>query len=133
MKSKELRIGNFIRYRDEWECEVQSLGYRFATHNKDLTEVLYDIRCGSDDIAEYNPIPLTGEWLLKCGFIREWDEDASWYEHSGFPIIGELCTSSNEEYVFDVDTDTLRIRFVHQLQNLYFTLSGEELVFKDHE
>jgi hypothetical protein len=52
-----------------------------------------------------------------------------WYERK-FPTIGTLCQSSSKKYLFDVETDTLRIKYVHQLQNLYFVLTGEELVYK---
>ena len=63
MKAESLRIGNYIRYRDERNTIVYSLGLTFATIR------MYDEQIvGSDDINEYEPIPLTEDWLLKFGF-----------------------------------------------------------------
>ena len=75
----------------------------------------------------------TNTILIKFGFEKDDsgvemnDPDyCDWYQKE-FPIIGELCQSSDKSYLFDTETDTLRIKYVHQLQNLYFALCGEEL------
>ena len=73
-------------------------------------------------------IPLTEEWLLKFGFdenlelvIREslsieFNEDMQASLWAGLYIAGEA--------------DSLKIEYVHQLQNLYFALTGEDLEVK---
>ena len=68
-----------------------------------------------------NPIPLTEEWLLKAGFKKI----GSLFYHDSF-FACEL--SSHNELRFE-DLDNLYIKYVHQLQNLYFCFCGEELVF----
>lgn len=77
------------------------------------------------------PIPLTEEWLLKFGF-----EKTEWYFNSYRLVIG------NNDYAILIDLDgncevgdiiTCKIEYVHQLQNLYFALKGEELTFKTQQ
>lgn len=84
-------------------------------------------------INYFEPIPLTEDILLKLEFKKDdndYDYDhedfCSWYEKD-FPIIGKLITSSDNQYLFDEETDTLRIKYLHQLQNLIHALTGEEL------
>ena len=76
------------------------------------------------------PIPLTEDVLLKCGFEKDSDYDDDgyweWYEKE-FPVIGCICQSSDKSYLFDTASDTLRIYYLHQLQNLVKILTGEEL------
>ena len=73
------------------------------------------------------PIPLTEEWLVKFGFKIEgktWGNTNYSKDFSGIWLQdrGELykCTISN-------GNKHIEIRYVHQLQNLYFALTGEEL------
>lgn len=72
------------------------------------------------------PIPLTEEWLVKFGFISIQD---GWYQIEKMPI----------SFNWNIYDNTLRfmgysfkhIKYVHQLQNLYFALTGEELQIND--
>ena len=76
------------------------------------------------------PIPLTEEWLVKFGFE----------EIDGFLTL-DLGSFSGARFIFwygDVlnlfcKSDMMlskQIKYVHQLQNLYFALTGEELTIK---
>lgn len=119
IQANELRIGNCVKL-----------------NNSDTTLVPRDFQryCKSFGIfEEFEPIKLSEEWLLKAGFEKDdtgvdiFDQDyCEWYQKE-FPVIGILCQSSDKSYIFDENTDTLRLKYVHQLQNLYFTLTGEEL------
>ena len=78
---------------------------------------------------EMQPIPLTEEWLSKFGFIKEVIiEDGITYNHyyNGNPI--ELYGYDAQIY-FDKGWDT-ELKYVHQLQNLNFALTGNELNIK---
>lgn len=119
IQANELRIGNCVKL-----------------NNSDTTLVPRDFQryCKSFGIfEEFEPIKLSEEWLLKAGFEKDdtgvdiFDQDyCEWYQKE-FPVIGILCQSSDKSYIFDENTDTLRLKYVHQLQNLYFALTGEEL------
>ena len=128
MKASELRIGNLVFFISKYEFfEVTDI----SSYNNTLSSEEY-----CRDLSEFQPIPLTEEWLVKFGFEK--DDNGSeiesdyfqWYEMD-FPLIGLLVQSDCKEYVFDENSDTLRIKYVHQLQNLYFALTGEELTLKN--
>jgi hypothetical protein len=130
MKASELRIGNWISYRGETDCYVSSLGSKgFETcreHN--------DLSNGSDDINEYQPIPLTEEWLLKFGFIKEGTEYYKKSNDHGDVLLFYSPRHNKYWYMAAVErvqyNSTKPIEYVHQLQNLYFGLTGEELEIK---
>ena len=130
MKANELRIGNFISYRDEKILKVSSIGdCGLRTCN------VNGITSGSDCIDDYQPIPLTPEILVLNSFGEDnnghflLDLQTDYLEiipmKDGFyPMYGQKRETSG-------DSDNLvtlnRIDSVHQLQNLYFALTGEEL------
>jgi len=114
MKASELRIGNSIMQYDEvvfvtwWRLELM-----------EINEIVY------------NPIPLTEEWLLKFGFISRYSNyiiKAGDYFHSVKKGCGEWIYSYDKS---DSGCYELKeIKYVHQLQNLYFALIGKELIIK---
>ena len=73
-------------------------------------------------LRKIEPIPLTEEWLLKFGFEKNKNSDLYFrlnnYEYfieNG--IIDNGYSRMNE----------ISVKYVHQLQNLYFALTGKEL------
>jgi hypothetical protein len=82
-------------------------------------------------------IPLTPEWLERCGFkflSNPGGGDKSW-RRVDFPF--ELTDIDGSEgfsvYYFNGDDNVYitECDFLHQLQNLYFALTGEELSIKE--
>ena len=63
-----------------------------------------------------NPIPLTEEWLLKLGFEKAYE---TCYQYKDFILDDRFI-------MMDIDI-TIQLKYVHQLQNLYFALTGQEL------
>jgi hypothetical protein len=125
MKAAELRIGNWIH--------LSSL--------TDGTEV--DLQCGLFHLGElnsikyyYKPIPLTEEWIKR--FEIELREDDN--THMAGKVRYEINTHSPYNYFYVIDSIAndmgdyvhveIKIEYVHQLQNLYFSLTGEELTYK---
>ena len=123
MKAQELRIGNWFRGDDTSQGHHQITAYEiFDFHTDPL-----------DDY--YQPIPLTEEWLLKFGEIKApnstiycGDQDTESYvwkvnlkEHYVYEGIDAMCNIISWQ----------PIKYVHQLQNLYFALTGEELTIKE--
>lgn len=134
IKVTELRIGNLIlglplEFEDnEWEtCEVVILDIVGET---DYTIWVESKNC-KEQFSEFKGIPLTEEWLLKFDIkINIWEKSYRG-KYYNFEISGVL-------FYFFTDTNTIEIKgspifykYVHQLQNLYFALRGEELTIKE--
>jgi len=147
MKANELRIGNYF-YPDVFKGDE----YDVITA-KDIVELDFD---PLDDY--YKPIPLTPEWLERCGFYKQ--PDVKWFgngadyqdertstTHTDY-ILGRLIvrfvdwvwgytnhdlsteillTDSYYPKTYDGKVDSVKVEHLHQLQNLYFALTGEEL------
>lgn len=75
------------------------------------------------------PIPLTPEWLEIAGFENK---TTSWHTSKYFVKdryeywLGER---EDDNALFRNDHYLAKCQYVHQLQNLYFALTGEELTF----
>ena len=117
MKANELRIGNYVTL----------LGKITKVSPIMIAEEYQSGLCSSDYLED---IPLTEKWLLKFGFdlIRN-NKDSGYkqYENytNGFTIMFSI--EVNEQPVCWVESIGLDVMFVHQLQNLYFALTGKEL------
>jgi hypothetical protein len=119
MKSTELRIGNWVNGE-------------FA--NGELKPFQIFRIDGNDDCYGLEPIPLTPELLEKCGFVRSQDED----ENSLTLVNGrktfKWVEGNDDDYFLIYQTDcgldyntAFELEHLHQLQNLYYALTGEEL------
>jgi len=75
-------------------------------------------------VKAIEPIPLTEEWLLKFGFF----ENNSYFNIGEvLYYIGEFGTYLDEQVWWNEEIISTNIKYVHQLQNLYFALIGREL------
>lgn len=120
MKANELRIGNLLYYHSTNLVGTVSL----------ISDFVFDCRneIGSfTPNCKYDPIPLTEEILLKCGFF--YDVDCDTYKVSDCTLQIDLSDFETAEAI--VFAESLGyIKYLHQLQNLYFALTGKELDVK---
>ena len=110
MKANELRIGNWLEYKGS-KATIQ-------VEHSEITEVYFGA-------TNYIPIPLTEEWLLNLGGVR--DNNAPYIDFGYFEL------SKTENNWWSVEKEGVRlcfVKYVHQLQNLYFALTEEELKIK---
>ena len=73
-------------------------------------------------------IPVSEEWLVKLGFEKAADQDEKWRDSRG---LFDFHFSDDYEKFFVLNNDYIGIRpveNVHDLQNVYYFLTGEELV-----
>jgi hypothetical protein len=108
MKANELRVGNWVNNNEE-DYQITS-----AT--------IAQLERGD---SEAKPIPLTEEWLIKFGFDKKFSKDK-------FTIIpnGKLDYEKGRTYFNAWTILEHQPEYVHQLQNLYFALTGEELSYE---
>lgn len=126
IKAQELRINNLISDRNGFKMKVVSI------HNDGT--IYCDFDGNEGDVWEFddkNPcygIPLTEEILLKCGFTSL-DENVFIHKELRYSDTfkiredGYIAFVSREVYI-------TKIKYLHQLQNLFFSITGEELEFK---
>ena len=113
MKASELRIGNYVLKYDEERI--------VTTYHLEEMEALKDTH-------DYKPIPLTEEWLLKFGFESR---KSGWYKIKEFFTVRLNSFELIIHIISKQGSYTIaRVRSVHQLQNLYFAVTGEELTIK---
>ncbi len=112
---KELRIGNWYNHispHDTQPCQMQA-------HMFDLKDEFWD---------RVYPILVDEKWLLKFGFTKTEKDD---FDLSyNFPLIsGNIIIELERCFVLTHKIIIARCKYVHQLQNLYFAITQEELKF----
>jgi hypothetical protein len=115
---KDLRIENLVNYEETTHIVVgidQWHVYSYWQKDKEK-EMLY-----KTPINQIKPIPLTEEWLLKFGFKKK---VGNRFESD---LLSQDIYFGNGYYIANVLPE---LKHVHQLQNLYFVLTGEELQIK---
>lgn len=120
VRASELRIGNLVGV---------SWNNIFST----VIEITTDDVKLKDGFATYNqlqPIPLTEEWLLKFGFEKNLNSNnIIYYILAGKCLLEYNLTHNIADIVKKVHLDLfIEIKYVHQLQNLYFALTCKELL-----
>ncbi|AQW91321.1 hypothetical protein [Elizabethkingia anophelis] len=117
MEGKELRIGNYLHDRNGNLCKVIELrqdGIYAPAINEAITGL------------PNKPIEITEDWLLNFGFKLRSDIDGENYEKSGVKIL--ILRSDNIHFFFG--NPNTKEKYVHELQNLFYALTGEELTIK---
>lgn len=120
MKPTELRIGNLInryfegKYSSQDICTIRDIWEIHSSHNT--------------DVFTFEPIPLNENWLIKFGFEEEVKNIDS--PMPRFVVWRKEIFTYNTIHGWWIDgkqISGLKCEYVHQLQNLYFAITGDEL------
>ena len=130
MKATDLRIGNLVT--DKWS--VGKYPFKIVSIGKNICHYFGNQEF-SAKYEDLEPIPLTEEWLLKFGFEKaKHSHGYDCYIKDGFDfdIVSHGRYWVLAIYTDESCTDSLyfahgRFEYVHQLQNLYFSITGSEL------
>lgn len=135
----EMRIGNYFF------CDGKILWLSEIQHLKEVKEWVYEgwheetKQRYSINYFEAEPIPLTPEILIKCGFyiVENAYQSKQLAKRKLFSLDDEdidICFTKDNELLFlrsnklsIMINDTSKYKYLHQLQNLYFALTGQEL------
>lgn len=115
MKASELRIGNLV-------------------YENNIFVIIHD-GFGIDHAKQFTPIPLTEEWFRKLGFDKEenhFQRGRIFFQFSlpNFQLkLNALIEEWGDARIAFADPN-ISIQHVHQLQNLYFALTGAELTIQ---
>jgi hypothetical protein len=130
MKANELRIGSIVKslVNDEDFSIVEEIGHKASLgYYVSLNNQHSGVWLQHQERDLILPLPLTEEWLIKFGFESFHKRD---FKKKGLFITTYFATPQTL-----VDDDfgnkrVLELKYVHQLQNLYFALTNEELTMK---
>ena len=110
LQAKDLRIGNWVQ-----------------TKQTDKQFQINEINDSSLIESCYKPIPLTEEWLLKFGFNKGdvISTEVQFFTKKDWSV----KTWHNKTCILFKGNNSMKtdIKHVHQLQNLYYALTNEEL------
>jgi len=141
MKANELRVTNFVQFKNLNIVPVIFIGY------DSVVLITPNGATMTAKLDEINPIPITEEWLIKFGFTDYrtlpykttkkafYDIKAGVYlDYSGkyrntkFRIL--YIPKTNTFRVVSPANNSITLRYIHQLQNLYYALTEKELEMK---
>lgn len=128
IKAEEFRIGNILSTSLKsgmGRSVIKKIGCQDIVRIKENTGSFI-----------YNPIPLTEEWILRFGFEKFIIKDE--IAKNGYRILNKIELQDVGDgyfrlkhfYMGQIGAENTHVRYVHQLQNLYFALTGEELTIK---
>ncbi len=136
IKASELRIGNLVKFSEDgavFEIETIDRSGFDVSGNGEVTWIEAD---------QFEAISLTEDHLLKFGLIKKYLENQ--FEDGGFELkedktrwyswvrgLFNLEIQPDGEIWIEVYSHYVHVKHVHQLQNIYFALTGEELELRD--
>lgn len=120
---KELRIGNLVKVVNH-NLIISGITDSFVTFQRKL-----NCSVESADIESLDPILLTHEILEKVGFSYYHTHPtlSEWFIHDNPNMLGAIVFEDGK-YVYE--GYEYEIQSVHQLQNLFYAITGEELEIK---
>ena len=136
IQPQELRIGNNVNtelgiaevigiYEDVVDVKGVSVIDNSSENKISISTRSFD---GCVEYEKIQPIPLTEEILLKFGLKKI--DDNLWQYKNGYLIGFYTKRWFIGKYNFDDMVEMITsFYYVHQLQNLYFSLTGKELAF----
>ena len=101
MTANELRIGNYYIFDGE-VFKLEKEYFSLLQLNLSLTE----------------PIPLNEKWLMKSSFK---------FKELGFQDLSVRIGMSSKKIHFNIGNYCHLLKYVHELQDIYFVLTGKEL------
>lgn len=118
--AQELRIGNAVNFMEDGTTfivtEISANGIAVKNDSEETWI----------ELDQFSGIPLSPEILEKSGFSNV--RDVHWCVPNREPSKSfEVCLWSDHVSYTMSNTHDRELKYVHELQNLYFALTGEEL------
>ena len=115
MKNK-LMLGNYVKFDNRY---FKIIGIT------DEYPFLDTIEFGVGVVTWDNiyPVMITDELLKKLKFYRYYDKDFDWVK-----VDVKLCRCPDKENYYIPEKDYVEITYLHELQNLFFLFTNEQLM-----
>jgi len=110
----------------------------------EFNDTFINYKQGVMTLEQISGIPLTEEWLVKFGFTKHstnWEETSGTENMVGYRIecnewdkSGIFVSKRLEVFISVIWSDferlqTTQLKYIHQLENLFFILAGKELEY----
>ncbi len=126
INEKELRIGNWVIYQDEFDGRSYELEFTIG-HFMGIFEKNY---------GPPEPIPLTEEWIIKMGFkklnnsmFRRGALTLQWTTmHTGETLHEKILSSQKAIRICLGGSFVCNVAYVHKMQNFFYAISGNEIM-----
>ena len=121
IKASELRIGNLLEFSNGIEpTKIVMVGRRF------FSSAAIEKEDGDFNVTPYyRGIPLTSDWLIRFGFFKY---NNAWVLSTPKSNSIEFEFSIWQDLSYNTGEIKPELKYVHQLQNFFFSLMGKELV-----
>ena len=129
MKSTELRIGNLVSFGGRMATVYQvNRSGAVLQYKGDTNTEIEGVRRSTVSINDIEPARITEEFLLKYGFYKDEGSIRLYIKHvMNSNIRAFRVLLSNTGLYFPNVEWGVNMAGVHQLQNLYFSITGQEL------
>ena len=129
IKSEDFRRGNYVN-------DHKGIPYKIKTISETLG--FYRKWVNGCFIENIYPIPLTEEILLECEFsygVDKWFNTFYYTDNKEYTELFAISFNlfSNRLSIYEIDMEDTciftrkKVQYLHQLQNLYYALTNEEL------
>lgn len=126
MQAHEIRVNNHLEF---YENGTHSTGKIKAINSIHKTVLIQDSRINKlMHFSFLKYIPITKQSLIDLGFTKS--KVSEWYHIEDFQI--EIVVDEENKFIFCVVNGFVlrHLKYIHQLQNLYFDITQKELTFK---
>ena len=129
MKSTELRIGNLVSFGGRMATVYQvNRSGAVLQYDGDTNTEIEGVRRSTVSANDIEPVRITEEILLKSGFYKDEGSIRLYIKHvMNSNIRAFRVLLSNTGLYFPNVEWGVNMTGVHQLQNLYFSITGQEL------
>lgn len=122
MEAKNLRIGNLMIDAGGSPCRVTRVESNYKpTGGSRIDAFLLN---GKSPSLPFQPIPVTEEWISKLGFDMV-IKQGNGGQYGVYTLKG-ITYNTNHGWWWKHHLD-VQPKYVHELQNLFFAITGEEL------
>lgn len=121
---RELMIGNYVKQKHPTKYIITAI-----TKEGGWIELTDGFETIDSDIDNIEPIPLTEDILLKCGFVKSTMVEGC-FIHNKHERLYVSIINPIAKHFGNKNGVLVMIDYLHTLQNLYFALTNEELTIK---
>lgn len=127
LKANDLRIGNWVLYK-EYPYQVQMVASDYSGSWVEINRGMIPKLNGPIKEGEIEGIPLSFEILQKCGFEKDGSNWRIYRDDADleFELVDGVFVP-NQYYTAQPFMEKAYPKYLHQIQNVIYSLTGEEL------